>query len=418
MLLAELEREPGPIPVLRRRAASWCERNDLAEEALEYSIAAGDVDTAARLLEQQLWHPAYKQARITTLQRWTWWLDDQGGIEDRPVVAAQAATLTMATGRPADGERWADAVERWRDQNPARPHDPYAEGWAALIRAYRCPGGVEQMRGDADDAVRHWAAANFVGPGAAALQGVARVLCGALDGGDAFLQDTVSIFLQDAARKAGGPDVLAYALSELSLVAIARNQWSREALAIEAAAVLRRAGTEECHATPLVCAVRARIAMHRRDAPAARRELVNAQRSRHLVNYANPPLAVQARIEMTRAYVALSDAPGARTLMREIDELLTRRPHLGTLVGEAQALRTQLSLDRGPVVARASALTAAELRLLPMLGTHLSFPQIAKEMFLSRHTIKTQGVSIYRKLDATSRCQAVARAREIGLLDR
>ncbi len=33
MLLAELERrEPGQLPVLRRRAASWCQRNDLPEE--------------------------------------------------------------------------------------------------------------------------------------------------------------------------------------------------------------------------------------------------------------------------------------------------------------------------------------------------------------------------------------------------
>ena len=53
MLLAELQRlEPGLIPVLRRRAAGWCLDNGLPEEALEYSMAAGDVDTAARLVEQ------------------------------------------------------------------------------------------------------------------------------------------------------------------------------------------------------------------------------------------------------------------------------------------------------------------------------------------------------------------------------
>jgi LuxR family maltose regulon positive regulatory protein len=51
----------------------------------------------------------------------------------------------------------------------------------------------------------------------------------------------------------------------------------------------------------------------------------------------------------------------------------------------------------------ASALTAAELRLLPLLSTHLSFPQIAGELFLSRHTIKSQAMSIYRKLGVSSR---------------
>ena len=55
MLLAELERlEPGLIPVLRRRAAGWCQGNRQPEEALEYSIAAGDVEAAARLMERAL----------------------------------------------------------------------------------------------------------------------------------------------------------------------------------------------------------------------------------------------------------------------------------------------------------------------------------------------------------------------------
>jgi LuxR family transcriptional regulator, maltose regulon positive regulatory protein len=63
----------------------------------------------------------------------------------------------------------------------------------------------------------------------------------------------------------------------------------------------------------------------------------------------------------------------------------------------------------------ASALTGAELRLLPLLSTHLSFPEIAGELFLSRNTIKSQAYSIYRKLGASSRSQAVARSRELGL---
>ena len=92
-------------------------------------------------------------------------------------------------------------------------------------------------------------------------------------------------------------------------------------------------------------------------------------------------------------------------------------PGLGTLVGEAGALRAQLSRERGSGVPGASALTAAELRLLPLLSTHLSFPEIAGEMFLSRYTVKSQAMSIYRKLGASSRSEAVARSRELGLLE-
>jgi len=38
-------------------------------------------------------------------------------------------------------------------------------------------------------------------------------------------------------------------------------------------------------------------------------------------------------------------------------------------------------------------------------------------MFLSPHTVKSQAMSLYRKLGASSRSQAVTRARDIGLLD-
>jgi LuxR family maltose regulon positive regulatory protein len=163
--------------------------------------------------------------------------------------------------------------------------------------------------------------------------------------------------------------------------------------------------------------VHARAAMHRADVPAVRRELISAQRLRHVLTYAFPYFAIQFRIELARVHLALADVAGARTLMGEIDEVLKRRPGLGTLVGEAEALRARLGTHSGSVVPGASALTAAELRLLPMLSTHLSFPQIGEEFFLSRHTIKAEAESIYRKLGANRRSQAVARARELGLLE-
>jgi len=163
--------------------------------------------------------------------------------------------------------------------------------------------------------------------------------------------------------------------------------------------------------------VQARVALHRGDVPAARRELISAQRLRHLLTYALPYLAVQARIDLARVHIALADLAGARMLMREVDELLRRRPGLATLVDEVQAIEAWLSKNRDPSIAGASALTAAELRLLPMLSTHLSFPEMAGEAFLSRHTIKSQAMSLYRKLGVSSRSEAVARSRELGLLD-
>jgi LuxR family maltose regulon positive regulatory protein len=66
---------------------------------------------------------------------------------------------------------------------------------------------------------------------------------------------------------------------------------------------------------------------------------------------------------------------------------------------------------------RPAGLTAAELRLLPLLTTHLSFREIAEQLYVSRNTVKTQAISVYRKLDASSRSEAIARARELGLVD-
>ena len=130
-----------------------------------------------------------------------------------------------------------------------------------------------------------------------------------------------------------------------------------------------------------------------------------------------PQLAVQARIELTRVHLALADVAGARTLMQEIDELLRRRPGLGSLADEAGWLRGRLSREHGASTPGASSLTAAELRLLPLLTTHMSLPEIAEELSLSHHTVKSQAYAAYRKLGVSSRSQAVSRSRELMLLE-
>jgi LuxR family maltose regulon positive regulatory protein len=269
------------------------------------------------------------------------------------------------------------------------------------------------MCADADEAVRRFAAESFLTPAPALLRGIARILGGDPDGGDLSLEDAVSV-----GEKANAPDDLAIALCEQALLAMERSQWDRaDALAARARSALRRAGIEDSYAMPLVCAVQARTALHRADLPAARQHLVTAQHLRPLLTQALPYLAVQARIELARVHLALADLAAARTLMQEVDELLRCRPGLGTLTGQAQALRAQLASERGSSTPGASSVTAAELRLLPLLSTHLSFPEIAGELFVSRHTIKSQANSIYRKLGVSSRSQAVSRSVELGILD-
>ena len=54
--------------------------------------------------------------------------------------------------------------------------------------------------------------------------------------------------------------------------------------------------------------------------------------------------------------------------------------------------------------------------MLPYLATHLTFPEIATRLFISRNTVKTEAISIYRKPGASSRSQT-ERAVEVGLLE-
>jgi LuxR family maltose regulon positive regulatory protein len=90
---------------------------------------------------------------------------------------------------------------------------------------------------------------------------------------------------------------------------------------------------------------------------------------------------------------------------------------MGILVEDAKELHERIAATSAPDGAWAMSLTGAELRLLPYLATHLTFPGIASRLFLTRNTVKSQAISIYRKLDVSSRSDAIERAVEIGLLD-
>jgi LuxR family transcriptional regulator, maltose regulon positive regulatory protein len=157
------------------------------------------------------------------------------------------------------------------------------------------------------------------------------------------------------------------------------------------------------------------VAIQQGDLGQAERDLTRAQQLRPHLTHALPYYAVQARLELIRAYLALTDVAAARTVLREVDDLLRWRPDLGTLADQAGQLRSQLDHIHGDVIG-ASLLTIAEQRLLPLLPTHHSFREIGQRLHLSQHTVKTQAMSIYRKLGVSSRSEAIQCARTLGLL--
>ena len=413
MLLAELHRlEPGLIPVLHRRAAQWHERNGDPAEALEYWMKAGEADSAARLVGT-LAFPAYQQGRVATAERWFGWLDDNAPRGTYPAIAVLAAMVSAVTGKPGQAELWAEVAERGAVTASLPDGSPTIEPWLALLRALLCRRGVDQMRADAELAARTLGAGSFWRTAATLYLGVAHLMAGDADRADVLFQDAA------AAGQAGGASIGAcVALAERSLLAISRGAWeAAERHLSQARSLARDANLEDYPPVTILHAAAARIALHQYDRPRAIAELTRAQRLRPGLTYALPYLAVQARIELARCHLALADVAAARILLQEAEEVLTRHPGLGVFAGQAGNLRAELSSARGSSAPGASALTAAELRLLPMLPTHLSFPQIGEEMFLSPNTVKSHAVSIYRKLGATSRSQAVTRSRELGLLE-
>src|SRR5262249_12684162 len=187
---------------------------------------------------------------------------------------------------------------------------------------------------------------------------------------------------------------------------------------LDGAVELIREGRLETYPTSaLALAAAARFDLLHGHSPEAFASLGSARALLPSLGLALPWLAVQTRLELTEAEVTLRDAAAAAALLSEVDEVLATCPDLGVLGRRRDRLAAQVEAVPGRVDGRPVGLTAAELRLVPMLATHLSFREIGARFFLSRNTVKTQAISVYRKLGASSRSEAVLQAYNLGLIE-
>jgi LuxR family transcriptional regulator, maltose regulon positive regulatory protein len=410
LLRSRLERdEPAVARQLTRRAAVWCEGNGLTGAAIDYAIAAGDADRAARLVVEVAL-PTYTAGGLSTLRRWFDWLEAAGVADRDAAVGLLGAWLNALAGQPAAAERCTEAVERRPAADPPADGTLPVDGPLALLQAALCRHGVEQMRADAQAALRLAPTGGVLQATARLLLGVSQLLAGDLDSADHSLADAAQ------AGEELGVDVAMVALAELSILAMNRGDWPQAELLAERARTAARAEWLEQYVSgALLHVVLARLAIHHGDVPQARSALACAEGLRPKLTYALPHLAVHVRLELARSYLALTDVAAAKTAMREVDNLLWQRPELGTLRDQAEELRTQLGAMReGPM--GGSSLTPAEVRLLRLLGTHYSFREIGGQLYLSQHTVKSQAMSIYRKFGVSSRSEAIQCAHDLGLL--
>jgi len=122
-------------------------------------------------------------------------------------------------------------------------------------------------------------------------------------------------------------------------------------------------------------------------------------------------------------YVRLFLDEGAHMveLLREAEQLGGAGGHARRLLtrraaGDGEATESPLRPALSLALPSAEVLSERELQVLRLLGSELSGPQIARELFVSNNTLRSHTKHIFTKLDVTNRRAAVRRAREEGLI--
>ena len=398
------------VPELHLRAAAWCEANGMPEHAIDHAQAGGDADRVARLV-LQICNSVMASGRTDTVRRWMKWFEANDLIERYPGIAVTGALQFAIDGRPAATERWADAAEA-TSTTGVLTDGSTIEGMLAFLRANLCRDGLEAMRRDAQEA---WQGLSLVSPFRANMiqvEGLSHLLEGDADRADGFFARAA-----DEATRFSVLPVVALVLADRGCAAIERDDWAAAAMFADQALAIMHGGEFDGYWTSaLPYAFAARVAVRRGDQEQGRQLIARAARLRPLLTYALPVESARALVEMVRTYIALADPGGARAVLRQADDIFKQRPDLGNLTQQADELRAKVEKIRAESPG-ASSLTTAELRLLPLLSTHLTYPQIGERLYISRHTVRAQARSIYAKLDVSSRTAAIDRMHELGLLE-
>jgi LuxR family maltose regulon positive regulatory protein len=410
VLKAELQRrEPVSVQELHAKAATWLEEAGWVEEAIEHAHASGDELEAARLVSS-LGRAYGGNGRLQTVRRWLADFDDET-IAAYPPLAVLLAWALAFEGDAA-ARRWVHIAERGSFHAPMPDGSASLPAAIALVRALIAGDGPERMlidataAADAEPPESPWRAAALL------LLGVAFVLKGRVD--------DASRRFDESAAAAGPRQATASSTASTwqALLAADERNWDRAHACIQRARVLvDRAGLGDDAPQILTFATSALVELHRGNATRAAEELARAHRLRPESSTAIAWLGVLARLVMARAHVASDDIAGARTVLREAREIATRGPDIGALNAALDDLEERVRTLRHDGAVGSTALTAAELRILGLLPTHLSFREIAERLFVSRNTVKTQAISVYRKMAVAGRSEAVARGRELGLIE-
>jgi len=400
---AEPEREDG----LNRRASQWWSAAGDWDRAIAHAIDAGAVGRAGELLWTSIPELMTRGRNATILG----WLDRLG---ERTVATDAALSLTasyahVTQGAGAKSEHWAAVTAALLEREPPSEQQVVLTAGLGLIEATLARRGVEAI-------------AERTGPAAAMLPDDSpwMSMCRLIEGVGLHLRglrEEAREKLVDGARRGavGAPNVQVLCLSQMALLAIEEDDWTlAEMLASQARAQVDRSGLGDYPIMALTLAVSGLIRSRTGRIEEAAADLRRASRLLEQLEEFAPWYVAETWVALARTAARLDDAPAAREMLAEATRALKQTPD-AVVLGEwieatARAIETVSAAAPGD-------LTPAELRVLQFLPTHLSFPEIAGQVFVSPNTVKTQAQGVYRKLGVSSRAEAVARAREAGLLD-
>jgi LuxR family maltose regulon positive regulatory protein len=410
-LLGELRRtEPQAEAQLHLRAADWYESNISMAQGVEHLLRTDEqgraVDAVAALAL-----PTFYAGLATTVDRWFDALGE-ATIKASPTAALLYGWFLAETSRSKDADRWAVILEAATFDVPAPAGETtFDTGWK-LLRSTMCLGGPEQAMNDALQTMADVPVDSVWRDTALCTCAEAHLLIGEVDRARELFAEASAM-----AGERSNWTVVTLAESELAILAMGDRRWAEASGHLDRSLEVIDANHLDDYALSVLTFVGAgRLALHRGDRHDAERQLGRAMRSRQSLTWALPCLAVRPRLHLAKVYARLGESQSSRQLLSEIDEILTHRPALGTLVHEVSDLRRMLSESEQLVATGSPPLSPAGLRLLPYLQTHLTLREMGERLFVSRNTVNTQVGAIYRKLGVSSRNEAVQQATAIGLL--
>jgi LuxR family maltose regulon positive regulatory protein len=412
-------REPALLATLHRRAAAWHRQAGNLDEAIGHASAAGDFTEAASLIARH-WLTYWRRGQRATVARWLDGLPDEAIMANPPVAYVTAWIRGYSGASRQQTDDWLAVVGR----NGAEGSLPDGVGSEGSL-----PDGVSSLAFGAnlacaalvfDDLGRSVAAGRraleLAGPDTLQFWWMAQSALGHalyLSGQAAGTQPELEELVRRVPATAQ-PVAVVLALAVLSLLAGEKDD-DHTAMMLARQAALT-ADTQGLGAEP-ICGI-AYAALGRALARQGQLAEAEVQLERALELVGIDSMAAQrafALLLLAPVRRGRGDVAGARDLVeqaRELIEQFTDSGILPTLL--AQTERALAAAPRRPV--EAAPLTERELVVLRLLPTRLSTREIGRELSVSVTTIRSQVQAIYRKLQASTRSEAVAHARELGLL--